>query len=411
MKPQRDPTGFPAEPLLRPRAIKSGLSFSRKAVVRMRKRRAFTLIELLVVIAIIAVLIALLLPAVQSAREAARRAQCTNNLKQLGLACHNYLSQQECFPPLFESFNYVGIATPNTNFGGGPWPMTWAVALLPFYEQTTLYSTVNFSNGAFDPPNYYTLSFTKLSTLVCPSESLKIGPWISTNFANYRANFQGPPSMGSWDGAIVVMHQNNAGTSGPAMNVNSNQGPFGAEGFTDGTSNTAAISEKLIGTPDFGNSSGVSTITASNRNFALRGMFLTTIAMQPNLDTGGPAIALQFYQACNAIPGTQTLSTYSGYWDGACWDGSHGGTLNFNAYDHWNTPNKWSCLSSDSWGSIQNSPGAPTDAITATSNHPGGVNVAFCDGSVHFIKDSIGPQVWWALGTRNQGEITSSDSY
>ena len=84
------------------------------------KRRGFTLIELLVVIAIIAVLIALLLPAVQAAREAARRAQCINNLKQLGLAIHNYISQQNCTPPLFESFNYVGTATPSINFGGGP---------------------------------------------------------------------------------------------------------------------------------------------------------------------------------------------------------------------------------------------------------------------------------------------------
>jgi prepilin-type processing-associated H-X9-DG protein len=85
--------------------------------------------------------------------------------------------------------------------------------------------------------------------------------------------------------------------------------------------------------------------------------------------------------------------------------------LNFNAYDHWNTPNKWSCLSADSWGGIAGAPGSVTDAITATSNHPGGVNVLFCDGSVHFIKDSIDVQTWWALGTRNQGEILSGDMY
>ncbi len=377
--------------------------------MRTRTHRAFTLIELLVVIAIIAVLIALLLPAVQAAREAARRAQCTNNLKQLGLATHNYLSSQGCLPPLYESFNYTGIATPQAS--AGPWPLNWAVALLPFYEQANLYNSANYSGGATDPPNYYTLSFTQVSTLVCPSESLKVGPWITTNMANYRANFQGPPSMGSWDGAIVVLHQNSTGITGPAINVNGNQGPFGTEGITDGTSMTAAFSEKLIGTADFGNSAGNSIITASNRNFALRGMFVTNIAMGSQIDVGGPAVALQFYQACNSIAGTQTLSTYSGWWDGACWDGSHGGTLNFNSYDHWNTPNKWSCLSSDSWGSVQNSPGSVTDAITATSNHPGGVNVTFCDGHVQFIKDSISPQIWWALGTRNLGEVLSSDQY
>jgi prepilin-type N-terminal cleavage/methylation domain-containing protein/prepilin-type processing-associated H-X9-DG protein len=376
------------------------------------RRSGFTLIELLVVIAIIAVLIALLLPAVQAAREAARRAQCTNNLKQLGLAVHNYLSQQNAFPPLYESFNYVGTATPNINFGGGPWPMTWAVALLPFYEQGALYNTVNFSYGAFDAPNYYTVSLTKVPTLVCPSESIMVGPWVSSNLANYRANFQGPPTGLSWSGPIVVMQPTPTGTSGPAINVNSNMGTFGAEGVTDGLSNTAAVSEKLIGTSGFGNSSGASTITASNRPMALRGMFNT--GMNITYDQGGTAgaqAALQFYQTCNAIPGTQTLSTYSGYWCGAAWDGSHGGTLNFNSYDHWNTPNKWSCLAANSPGSIQNSPGSITDAITATSNHPGGVNVAFCDGSVRFIKDSISVQTWWALGTRNGGEVISSDQY
>jgi prepilin-type N-terminal cleavage/methylation domain-containing protein/prepilin-type processing-associated H-X9-DG protein len=374
------------------------------------KRRGFTLIELLVVIAIIAVLIALLLPAVQAAREAARRAQCTNNMKQLGLAVHNYLAQQNALPPLYTSFNYVGTATPNVNFGGGPWPLGWAVALLPFVEQQALYNSANYSAGSYDPQNYNTLSFTKVATLVCPSESLAVGPWVSSNVANYRANFQGPPTIGTWSGPIVVF-ANNQSLSGPSSYNNSYMGPVTPGSITDGLSNTAAISEKLIGTSGFGNSSGASTITAANRAMALRGMFATNIAISSKLDSGGQVVAQQFYTACNSIPGTQTLSTYSGYWCGATWNGSHGGTLNFNAYDHWNTPNKWSCLSSDSPGSIQNSPGSWTDAITATSNHPSGVNVAFCDGSVRFVKDSISPQTWWALGTRNIGEVIDASSY
>src|SRR5580692_7256694 len=100
--------------------------------MRLKPSRGFTLIELLVVIAIIAVLIALLLPAVQAAREAARRAQCTNNLKQLGLSVHNYISTNNCFPPLMSSFNLAG-GTPTTI--SGAWPLGWAVALLPNMEQ------------------------------------------------------------------------------------------------------------------------------------------------------------------------------------------------------------------------------------------------------------------------------------
>jgi prepilin-type N-terminal cleavage/methylation domain-containing protein/prepilin-type processing-associated H-X9-DG protein len=378
--------------------------------MRSRADRAFTLIELLVVIAIIAVLIALLLPAVQAAREAARRAQCVNNLKQLGLATQNYLSQVNAFPPLFESWNYPpNTAAPQL---GSDWPMNWATALLPFYEQGTLYNSVNYSYGSEDPQNLQTITLTKIGVLVCPSESYKLGPWVSTSFINYRANFGGPPPIASWTGPFVPFAPAQNGLSGAALATTSAfYGTFGMESVTDGTSNTAAISEKLVGTSAFGNSTGVSTITAANPNQALRGMFLPTGAPSITPDTGGAAVALTFYQACNNIPGTQTLSTFSGWWCGAVWDGDHNGTLNFNCYNHWMVPNQWSCLAPNSFGSVQNSPGSYNDAITASSNHPGGVNVVFCDGSVHFIKNSVGPQVWWALGTRNQGEVTSSDSY
>jgi prepilin-type processing-associated H-X9-DG protein len=133
--------------------------------------------------------------------------------------------------------------------------------------------------------------------------------------------------------------------------------------------------------------------------------------MTINVDTGGTTGAQQaqaFYQACNAIPGTQTLATNTGYWCGFTWNGSNAWGANFNSYDHWNTPNKWSCVSANSSDA---SVGGPMDMITATSNHPGGVNASFCDGSVHFIKDSISVQTWWALGTRNMGEVIGSDQY
>src|ERR1700689_3340366 len=117
---------------------------------RSARRQGFTLIELLVVIAIIAVLIALLLPAVQAAREAARRAQCTNNLKQLGLAVHNYISTNNCFPPLMASFNTTGSFLLTAN---GQWPLSWAVALLPNLEQQSLFNSANYLYGSSDSQN------------------------------------------------------------------------------------------------------------------------------------------------------------------------------------------------------------------------------------------------------------------
>jgi prepilin-type processing-associated H-X9-DG protein len=203
------------------------------------------------------------------------------------------------------------------------------------------------------------------------------------------------------------------GSSGPAINSNSNMATFGMEGVTDGTSNTAAISERLIGTSDNGNVSSNPTTTAGSGRAALRGLFSTSVAI--TLDQGGipgGQAAQSLYQACNSIPGSQTFTVAqgasSGWWCGFSWDGNTGWNLDFNSYNHWNTPNKLGCTASNSWDALT---AGPMDAIPPTSNHPGGVNVAFCDGSVHFIKDSINVQSWWALGTRNQGEILSSDQY
>jgi prepilin-type processing-associated H-X9-DG protein len=207
------------------------------------------------------------------------------------------------------------------------------------------------------------------------------------------------------------MHPNAANTSGPATStVNSNMATFGIEGITNGTSNTAALSERLLGTSDYGNSG----IGPGQTNLALRGTWLTNVSI--TLDQGGTAgaqVAQALYQACNSISGTQTI--YGGgccgsslFWNSLTWNGTVWYSIVFNSYNHWNTPNKLSCVASNSgdpWS------GTPQDAITAASNHPGGVNVCFCDGSVHFIKDSIRVQTWWALGSRNVGEVISSDSY
>ncbi len=360
------------------------------------KRRGFTLIELLVVIAIIAVLIALLLPAVQAAREAARRAQCINNLKQLGLGVHNYISTNNCLPILFGNF---GTAPNGPSEPGGPWPLGWAVGLLGYMEQTPLFNAANYSFGAYAGPNVNTISSTKISTLVCPSESIRTGPWISTAFTNYHANFGGPATLASWSGPIIPISSDPNNLPG-YTNATGRTGIVGVESITDGTSNTAMFSEKLVGLN--GNVSVRPGTSMGNR-----ASFAVSTSVPWDAPTQAATVLPQFISACKGLPAS-TQPTNPTQWSGACWSGSHAGTLHFNAYNHVMTPNTSSCVSSNSFGGA---PGGFNDAITATSNHSGGVNICMADGSVKFIKDSIAPTVWWGLGSRALNEVLSSDAY
>jgi prepilin-type N-terminal cleavage/methylation domain-containing protein/prepilin-type processing-associated H-X9-DG protein len=368
------------------------------------KRKGFTLIELLVVISIIAVLIALLLPAVQSAREAARRAQCVNNLKQLGLAVHNYNSTNNALPILFGNFALSSTGTITGGFpdGGGAWPLGWAVGLMGYVEQTALSNSANYSFGASDPPNA-TIAAVRVASLICPSEDLKSGPWIASAWTNYHANFGGPASISSWSGPIVPTRSdpnNKPGFNNADGGATRNQGTLGFESVTDGLSNTALFSEKLVGLNGF-----VATAIPGSAD-GKRVVFPLSLALNRDSVTGG-ADAQAFVGACKSLPAT-TAPTNPTQWTGACWTGSHAGTLHFNAYDHFMTPNTNSCVASNSVGGP---PGGFNDAITATSNHPGGVNVTMADGSVKFLKDTVSLQTWWALGTRNGREVLSSDAY
>jgi prepilin-type N-terminal cleavage/methylation domain-containing protein/prepilin-type processing-associated H-X9-DG protein len=366
-----------------------------------RLRRGFTLIELLVVIAIIAVLIALLLPAVQSAREAARRASCTNNLKQLGLGVHNYLSQQTVFPPFAENYSGVGYWQ--------AWPVGWTGTILGQMEQTAMYNSLNFVYGTWDAQNT-TVSQSAVSTLVCPSEDKGAPNWPGTRL-NYMANMGGPPDIATWTGVIVAMANDSRGNSGCCQQANGNgyNSPnartFGTEGVTDGTSSTAMISERLVGAAQsFGN------VYPGNRQ-ALRYLFNATFTVNP--DTNNAAEALQFVQTCKSIPGTQSANLSSSPYLGFLWPSAACNTNEANSgYNHFNTPNQLSCMPTNSQDGTGNPAlGGFQDATTATSNHPGGVNVCFADGSVKFIKDTISVQAWWALGTRNQSEVVSADQY
>ncbi|QDV34803.1 DUF1559 domain-containing protein [Tautonia plasticadhaerens] len=199
-------------------------------------RRGFTLIELLVVIAIIGVLIALLLPAVQSAREAARRAQCTNNLKQLGLALHNYESASAGFPP--------GIVTTTSNLPDefSTW-VAWSPQsmLLPYLEQQPLYNAANFNWACcwYGDEAYVTNStvvFTRIAAFLCPSDGNAGVQNINSYYASLGTTIHryGPP---------------NGDTTGPftLYNSQSRSGRYGISDLKDGTSNTIAFGEGLVG--------------------------------------------------------------------------------------------------------------------------------------------------------------------
>jgi len=363
------------------------------------------LIELLVVIAIIAVLIALLLPAVQSAREAARRAQCVNNLKQIGLAAHNYLSQQNVFPPLVQNRSGMLWAKGIQDH----WPLDWTASLLPQMEQSPLYNALNWSFGAANGsmPWNTTVLKTMVASLTCPSESIRV-PTNQWGWKSYVGNVGGPACVSVFDGAMVALRSDPGdfpGFSTADGLQNSNCSVFGIEGMMDGTSNTAMFSETLVGTGPVGN-----TVTLATARRKSTYLFPSGLTIQANLGVNGAQQALQFVNTCKSLPGT--TPGYGGLApaNGNFWISGHvGSTLMYDAYNHWLPPNAAGCYNAadgntGGWGN-------PLDGVPPSSNHPGGVNIAFADGSVKFIKDTISPPTWWAIGTRSGGEVVSSDAY
>jgi prepilin-type N-terminal cleavage/methylation domain-containing protein/prepilin-type processing-associated H-X9-DG protein len=377
-----------------------------------RGKGGFTLIELLVVIAIIAVLIALLLPAVQSAREAARRAQCVNNLKQIGLAVHNYVSRNDVMP---------AYQVDNSETWG--WTAPWTAAILPDLEQQPMYNALNFSMPMMeiwfggDPPagslNNTTVGLTTIGSLICPSDNIvPTSPSLSGfwGMCSYAGNWGGPASVRACDGTIVPNRGNQiytfwipfvGGTAAP-----SNPGPVRLAAITDGTSNTALFSEHLLG---FGANifDPPNPSAASGGPNQKRGIFQTAVDI--TIDANNPAQARQFVDACRTIPGGTLPVTNVAF--GSQWLLNQGHTMANTGYAHIMPPNGVSCIGAPKFGISDASWGGVGAAITATSNHPGGVNVGFADGSVKFVKSSIDLATWWGLGTRAGGEVVSSDAY
>ena len=339
------------------------------------RRRGFTLIELLVVIAIIAVLIALLLPAVQAAREAARRAQCVNNLKQLGLGLHNYHSSIECFP--------FGV-------GEGGWNHWSATALmLPYMEQTALYNAINFdySLQPAAPGNAQNLTIqnTTINFLLCPSDIDRLTNAIG--HTNYAGNAGTTPNMYSL-GAYGTFNQAGASNAGfPGV------GPVGVRDILDGTSSTAAFSERV---------KGIGTDSANRDGTQPSSTILDAGGVPANPDEAPP---VAFYGICKALDPSngKAFSVGAGQANGSQW---YCGNPYTGRYNHVMPPNSWSCGYAYNGNTL-----ATCGALTASSRHSGGVNTLFADGSVHFLKGTIANATWWGIGTRNGGEVLSSSDY
>jgi prepilin-type N-terminal cleavage/methylation domain-containing protein/prepilin-type processing-associated H-X9-DG protein len=360
----------------------------------------FTLIELLVVTVIMAVLVALVLPAVQAAREAARRAQCVSNLKQIGLALHSYHAATGTFPTGVAHYLTSGSPT-SYNWDG------WSIhaLILGNLEQNHLYNSINFmvGNNIVGSVGYYaneTINRTTVQAFLCPSDgnagSLRLTRWADNKQDTLDCSYVG--STGT-----TTLASNGEGTITAAWVTSGATGLFwyyqsyGINSVIDGTTNTVAFSEQLVGNAQTATNSwpGNSMISVSGA------------AAAAMLDGQNNPTALHAgLKACNETWNQNSPTNLSGF-RGVFWEvGSPGMTL-FNTIV---PPNS----TTYPWGSCRpNEGGWANDAVfnNANSRHSSGVNVMMADGHVQFIRSSINQRTWWALGTRANGEVIDGSSF
>jgi prepilin-type N-terminal cleavage/methylation domain-containing protein/prepilin-type processing-associated H-X9-DG protein len=352
-----------------------------------KRRGAFTLVELLVVIAIIGILIALLLPAVQSARESARRTQCLNNLKQFGLAMHNYEAVYKRFPPA-QINNITDLATspeyvawqaqyPGNTMPAGYHGWNFVVYLLPFFEQANLNDLIDTDfapNSAATPQeqkNQTAIRGARISMFQCPSEVNKVtGGNVNLDKLNYRCSVGRHGIQGqNNDGAITIVN-------GVRFADRKNYSSFGvrAGDILDGLSNTAAVSERALGDEN------------ANR-YNPKGDWVVDSIPTPSVNNT-PAVRA----ACLA----STSTTDGDSNGGQNW---FNGNFRLALYNHIVPPNKKLVKIAATAGANGCHP--------PTSYHPGGVNVLMCDSSVRFVRDSVSANVWEAVGGRKDGLTVS----
>lgn len=311
--------------------------------------RGFTLIELLVVIAIIAILIALLLPAVQQAREAARRTQCRNNLKQLGIALHNYHDIYNTFPPGYTARGVAATDPISAETGPG---YAWSFALLPALEQANLVSAVDTNLDASDVVNRAVVQDTVLSSFLCPSDSAPNSFDVSDTDGNvYRMPRSNYPGILGYASATM--------NPGRASGIFYRNSRIRFRDISDGTSNTICVGERKarhtfnqVSQPVDAHTTWYAAIPNVIRSAGMSGMMASM--------TEGPASLILGHVGQPSMMGMMQMH---------------------------NTPNQTNHI------------------VHFSSQHVGGVQFLLADGSVHFVSENIDFDTFRRLGERSDGEV------